>query len=73
MWQKCPICNGTGIDLGKNPNNEENKDSCKVCKGGLIINENGNPPKEYLKHIQLERAIATAEAIIAFYKNNLKK
>ena len=39
MWQKCPICNGTGKDL-----QYLDKD-CTVCNGFKIINElTGLPP-----------------------------
>ncbi len=43
MWQKCPICNGTG-----NSNSlvgEIVSSICRVCKGKGIINEiTGLPP-----------------------------
>lgn len=40
MWQKCPICNGTGIDPGIYSLNK-----CSVCQGMKIISEvNGLPP-----------------------------
>ena len=46
MWQKCPICNGTGSD----PNwlvHNGNKPKCPTCKGERIINElTGKPPFE---------------------------
>jgi DnaJ-class molecular chaperone len=39
MWQKCPICNGTG----KDPLFQEKY--CTVCNGYKIINElTGLPP-----------------------------
>ncbi len=43
MWQKCPVCNGTG----KDPLSEGMiKTSCTVCVGMKIISEvNGKPPK----------------------------
>ena len=44
MWQKCPICKGTGLD----PNCfiiNNNPPKCPVCKGKRIINTlTGNPP-----------------------------
>ena len=40
MWQKCPVCNGTGIDPGVYSLNK-----CSVCQGMKIISEvNGLPP-----------------------------
>ena len=40
MWQKCPICNGTGIDPGIYSLNK-----CSVCQGMKIISEvTGLPP-----------------------------
>ena len=44
MWQKCPICNGTGSD----PNwlvHNGNIPKCPTCKGERIISElTGKPP-----------------------------
>lgn len=41
MWQKCPICNGSGV----NPNYLSNQYQCKTCKGEGIISEvTGLPP-----------------------------
>ena len=44
MWQKCPICKGTGLD----PNCfiiNNNPPKCPVCKGKRIINSlTGKPP-----------------------------
>ena len=44
MWEKCPICKGTGLD----PNCfiiNNNPPKCPVCKGKRIINTlTGNPP-----------------------------
>ena len=46
MWQKCPMCNGTGSD----PSwlvHDGNIPKCPVCKGERIINElTGKPPFE---------------------------
>lgn len=43
MYQKCPICNGTGID--QNPGTYSSIPKCTVCNGYKIINElNGLPP-----------------------------
>ena len=40
MWQKCPICQGTGIN-----NNSSWREPCSVCKGLKIISElTGKPP-----------------------------
>ena len=40
MWQKCPICNGTGVII---KNYSEN--NCKTCDGKGIISElTGLPP-----------------------------
>lgn len=41
MWQKCPICEGTGIIHGI----EGTKKICQTCKSYGIINEiTGLPP-----------------------------
>lgn len=41
MWQKCPICNGTGKD------HLSNNEYCPICNGKRIINElTGLPPKD---------------------------
>lgn len=40
MFQKCPVCNGTGTDP-----NSINMNACTVCKGTKIISElTGTPP-----------------------------
>ena len=42
MWQKCPICNGTGIVEISNYNRK-----CDTCNGKKIINTlTGLPPEE---------------------------
>jgi len=43
-WQKCPICNGSGIEIDSlTPNGVK----CSVCKGRKIINVlDGKPPKD---------------------------
>jgi len=41
MYQKCPICNGSGT----NPNYLSNEYQCKTCNGKGIISElTGLPP-----------------------------
>jgi len=43
MWQKCPICNGTG--KAHNTLSSSSFDICSTCKGTKIISElNGLPP-----------------------------
>ena len=43
MWQKCPICLGTGIDKSNVTFNKKNK--CPTCDGKKVINTiTGNPP-----------------------------
>ena len=43
MWQKCPICLGTGVDNNIIIFNKEIK--CTACDGKKIINTiTGNPP-----------------------------
>ena len=42
MWQKCPICLGTGIDKSNVTFNKKNK--CPTCDGKKVINTiTGNP------------------------------
>ena len=44
MWQKCPICKGTGLDSNHLVFNDE-PPKCPTCKGKRIINTlTGNPP-----------------------------
>lgn len=44
MWQKCPICNGTGNSSQHYA--ETVTSTCKVCEGKGIISElTGLPPK----------------------------
>lgn len=44
MWQKCPICNGTGNH--NQPYANATSGICKVCGGKGIISElTGLPPK----------------------------
>lgn len=46
MYQKCPICNGSGIDS----NYISSQYLCKTCNGKGIISElTGLPPKEVNK------------------------
>ena len=41
MWQKCPICNGTGVIT-----KDYSENNCKTCNGRGIISElTGFPPK----------------------------
>jgi len=43
MWQKCPICNGTGRT--HNTLSSSSFDICSTCNGTKIISElNGLPP-----------------------------
>ena len=43
MWQKCPICNGTG--KYNNPLTMNTQDNCRTCNGkGIISQITGLPP-----------------------------
>jgi Zn-finger nucleic acid-binding protein len=43
MWQKCPICNGTGKT--QNTSSSSSFDICSTCNGAKIISElTGLPP-----------------------------
>ena len=47
MWQKCPICNGTGkvFDENASPSIYSPKKSCNVCNSkGIISTLTGLPP-----------------------------
>ena len=44
MWQKCPVCNGTGKIYSSL--STSSSDVCSVCNGAKIISElSGLPPK----------------------------
>lgn len=44
MWQRCPICNGSGVE--QNYITSSMYVQCSVCKGKKIISEiNGLPPE----------------------------
>ena len=46
MYQKCPICFGTGIDQ-ISPYTDNATPVCPTCKGKRIINElTGKPPND---------------------------
>lgn len=46
-FQKCPVCNGTGID--PSPGTFNTVPVCPTCKGARIINElSGLPPACYM-------------------------
>ncbi len=43
MWQKCPICNGSGLNYQET---SIKNCPCSVCNGSKIISElTGKPPK----------------------------
>ena len=45
MWQKCPICNGTGESVDSLLSFKK----CSTCKGAKIIHTiTGLPPAKYL-------------------------
>lgn len=84
MWQKCPMCNGTGSDPSWLVHNG-NIPKCPVCKGERIINElTGKPPKSnktetlkssnidnftYLKEFNKNHSINTKKPILRGCKN----
>lgn len=44
MWEKCPVCNGSGFDNTRSATSSTEK--CPVCNGRRIINDlTGKPPK----------------------------
>ena len=54
MWQKCPICLGTGIDKSNVTFNKKNK--YPTCDGKKVINTiTGNSPNIYEKNISEDR------------------
>ena len=54
MWQKCPVCLGTGIDKSNVTFNKKNK--CPTCDGKKVINIiTGNSPNIYEKNISEDR------------------
>jgi DNA-directed RNA polymerase subunit RPC12/RpoP len=51
MWQKCPICDGTGIKLEPYIQTEVIK--CPTCNGKRILNERTGLPPDYELHGKL--------------------
>lgn len=51
MWQKCPVCEGTGVSpIG---GTYSNIPSCPTCMGARIISQiNGLPPSSGVKQIK---------------------
>lgn len=59
-WQKCPICNGTGIYPG--PGTFNTIPACPTCKGSRIINDiTGLPPVSQDVYIYSPTYIAPKE------------
>ena len=55
MWQKCPICNGTGRTY--NTLSSSSFDTCSTCNGTKIISElNGLPPNYKQNKIEQQKA-----------------
>ena len=55
MWQKCPICNGTGKT--HNTLSSSSFDICSTCNGAKIISElNGLPPNYEQNKIKRQKA-----------------
>ena len=58
MWQKCPICNGTGRT--HNTLSSSSFDICSTCNGTKIISElNGLPPNYEQNKIECQKANIT--------------
>lgn len=54
MWQKCPICNGTGKEFQVIKTNLKN---CTTCNGTKIISElNGLPPNFEQNKIERQKS-----------------
>jgi hypothetical protein len=83
MWQKCPICNGSGRDF--TPLSNSSSSICSVCDGSKIISElTGLPPSLSINNEgldlkmldeKLEKALntETEKSIRDFLENNEKK
>jgi hypothetical protein len=57
MWQKCPICNGTGTTF--NALSPLSFDICLTCNGTKIISElNGLPPNYEQNKIERQKTNA---------------
>ena len=52
-WQKCPICNGTGVlvDVGVTTTATTNKKACDVCLGKKIIESPDDNNLPYIPYI----------------------
>lgn len=49
VWQKCPVCEGSGKNTSKFKPNDEPED-CGTCNGtGIISQVSGKPPKNESK------------------------
>ena len=59
MWQKCPICNGTGIS--PIPDGINTTSQCPTCLGARIISEiSGLPPVQYQGKVNISRGNSTS-------------
>ena len=68
MWQKCPICNGTGVVSGSMTMNSSSV--CKVCNGKVIINKiTGLPPRGVETFASPKYRNADGSPITAFRDN----
>ena len=72
MWQKCPICDGTGRT--QNTNSTSSYSVCSTCNGSKLISRlTGLPPNyEMNKKEEAERQKEIDEIIKLLIKNNFK-
>ena len=72
MWQKCPICNGTG-KTGEKLGYYSIKPNCSVCQGTKIISEvSGFPPTFVPAEDFTSNVNVSKEQEIEFYKRELE-
>lgn len=74
MFQKCPVCNGSGMEFNNPSPTSSTSSRCSVCEGAKIISQlNGLPPDLSVKfernkvlREELEKKIDTAKDKIMY-------
>jgi len=68
-WQKCPVCNGTGMNTS--PGTFSGIQSCPTCNGHRIISEiSGLPPVYEVKTTGTTTGVPTSNLPIEFSRTD---